>query len=287
MNNKKPIGLVADNGADLPQEFIDKNQIEVVFHQVYFPNEGFSSVDKINSCDFCKKAREMKEKNIFPKTSFAAMGAFKDAYQKALEKYEKILAVIVTAKHSGAFNSASQAKSLMEEGNKIEVIDSALISTGQGILVVKIQELIDQNKSVPEILESVKLMKEKIRFFGFLEDYSWLKSGGRIPGRLIDIMEAFQKRGVRMALGMKDGKLGVRGIKFLAKDRVKAIVKELAKKKGISKIAIAHADALPEAQRLKTELEKIGKEILYVTDLTPVLIAHGGPGALIVSYYSE
>lgn len=285
--NKKPIGLVVDSGADLPREFIEENQIELVRHQVYFPIEGLSSIDKISACDFCKKAREMKEKNIFPRTSFASMGLFQEAYKKALEKYEKILAIILTSKHSGAFNSAHQAKMLSEEPERIEVVDSFLVSTGQGILAMKMQELINQNKTLQEILERANRLKEKIQFFGFLEDYSWVKEGGRLPGKLVDIMEVFQKRGIRLALGMKNGKIGVRGIRFSAKDRVAAIVKELSKKTEKLKVAISHADVLAEAQRLKSELEKIGHEVLFVTELTPVLIAHGGPGTLVVSYYSE
>jgi len=291
--NKKSIGLVVDNGADLPQDFIEKNQIEIVRHQVYFPEEDSDSVYQMGSKDFYRK---MREKKVFPKTSFASIGSFCQVYQRALEKFENILAIILTSKHSGAYNAAYQAKLMMEEPKKIEVFDSLLVSVAEGLLAMKAQELINQNKKLPEILDNINEFREKIQTFGFLEDFSWAKAGGRIPEKIIKIIKLFQKRGIRLALGLKNGKIGIAGVRFSAQDRVEAIVNELKKvgqihlalkTEGGVKVAIAQADVLSEAQRLKFELEKIGKKVLFLSELTPILVAHAGPGTLIVSYYLE
>lgn len=284
--NKKPIGLVVDNGADLPREFIEKNQIETVSHQVYFSGEDLD-IYQMSPKDFYQKLREMKEKKIFPKTSFASVGSFRETYQRALEKFENILAIVISSGLSGAFNAANQAKKMISESQRIEVFDSSLVSVPQGILAIKAQELINQNKKLPEIVEKLKEFKEKIKMFGFLEDFSWIAAGGRVPEKILKIIELFQKRGIRLALAIKKGKIGIAGVRFSAKDRVEAIIKELSKKVDKIKIAIGQADAFSEAERLKKELEKIGKEVLFVSEITPVLVAHGGPGLLVVGYYKE
>jgi len=285
MSNKKPLGIVVDNGADLPKDFIEKNQIEVVSHDFYFPGEE-------NNTDYQKDPQlfyqKMREKKVLPRTSFASVGKFYQAYQKALEKFESVLAIILTSKHSGAFNAACQAKRMLGEmSSKIEVFDSLLVSVPQGIIIMKAQGMIDLGKKIQEILKDLTQFRSKIKTIAFLEDLSWAVAGGRISGNLAKVMTFFQEKGIRVALTIKEGKLTLGGIKVSAKDRIEAIVRELKGKMGKIKVAIGHANIPQEAERLKEELEKIGKEVLYVTEMTLVLASHGGPGALVVSYYEE
>jgi len=116
---KKPIGLVADTGADLPKDFVINNGIEIVEHKFYFPGE---ELDDLNATDFSRKMRENLEKGIMPKTSFAPLAVFKETYQKALEKFDEVIAIILTSVHSGAYSAAEQAKSLLgQAGDRIHV----------------------------------------------------------------------------------------------------------------------------------------------------------------------
>jgi DegV family protein with EDD domain len=286
MENKKPIGIVVDTGADLPRDFIEKNEIQMVEHKFYFPGQESEVFN--NLTDFYQKMRQNLQKGIFPKTSFAPVADFREAYQKSLEKFDQVLAIILTSVHSGAYSAAEQAKNLMGElGQKIHIIDSLLAATAQGVFIIKAQELINQNKTIPEIKEFLNGFRDKIKTFAFLENYSWVKASGRLPEGVIRIMELLQKTGTRPALGIKDGKISMAGVKFLAFDRVEAIIKEVKKIAGRVFVVISHADALVEATRLKNELEKIGKEVLYVSETSPVLVSHGGPGILIVSYFAK
>jgi len=285
MENKKPIGLLIDNGTDIPKDFVADNQIEVVEHDFYIPGEENNKDYQNNPQIFYQK---MKENKALPKTSFASVGKFYQAYQKALERFENVLAIILTSKHSGAFNAACQAKRMLgETSSKVEVLDSLLVSAPQGILVMKAQELVNLGKKIKEILENMTQFRKKIKTIAFLDDLSWAVAGGRISGNLAKIMTFFQKKGIRVALTIKEGKLTLGSIKVSAKDRVEAIVRELKGKAGKVKVAIAHANIPQETQRLKEEIEKIGKEVLYVAEMTLVLASHGGPGTLVVSYYEE
>jgi DegV family protein with EDD domain len=285
MSDKKPIGLVVDNGADLPQDFIDRNGIEVAEHKFYFPGEEDIN---LSFADFYKKMRENLKKGIVPKSAFAPVAAFKEAYQRALEKFDEVLAIIITSVHTGAYSAAEQAKSLIGQASeKIHVIDSLLASVGQGLFVIKAQELISQNKNISEVKEFLNGFRDKVKVFAFLEDFSWVKASGRLPEGVIRIMELLQKTGTRPALGIKNGKISMSGVRLMAFDRVDAMVREIKKIRGKVKIAISHAGVLEEAMRLKTELEKVGKEVLYVAQTTPALVVHGGPGLLVVSYYQE
>jgi fatty acid-binding protein DegV len=53
-------------------------------------------------------------------------------------------------------------------------------------------------------------------------------------------------------------------------------------------VAILHADAREEAETLRrTIADRFDCDELYVTELTPVMGAHTGPGVLGVAFYAE
>jgi DegV family protein with EDD domain len=52
--------------------------------------------------------------------------------------------------------------------------------------------------------------------------------------------------------------------------------------------AVVHADALDKAERLRQKVASLFNcRELYVTDLTPVMGTHAGPGVLGVAWWSE
>jgi DegV family protein with EDD domain len=52
--------------------------------------------------------------------------------------------------------------------------------------------------------------------------------------------------------------------------------------------AVVHADVLDEAERLRQEVASLFNcRELYVTDITPVMGTHGGPGVLGMAWWSE
>jgi len=282
---KKPIGIVADEAADLPEELRNKYQIENVLYKVSFPQEEFEGIRLKGN--FYQKIREAVK---LPFTSFPQARDFQKAYQKALEKFDRILVIVISSTLSKAYaHGALIAKQKMDlkDQKRIEVFDSFLGATAQGLLVMKAQELINQGREMKEILAYLSKFKKKIKLFGFLEDVKWLKAGGRISSPLAKVLEALQNKGIRPAIGLKNGKIVMAGIRFSAKDRVRTILKEIKKqkKRGEIKIAIDHADVIDETQRLKRGIEELGQEVLFISLLSPALGAHTGPGTLIVSYY--
>jgi len=123
MNNKKTIGIVVDEAVDLPKEIIDEHQIGIVPLKAYWPE-----IENLPGENVFQKMREAEKKGIktFVKTSQPSIKDFLNVYQKQLEKFEKIICLTITSKHSGTYNSGVQAKRFLnpkEEGN-VFVIDS-------------------------------------------------------------------------------------------------------------------------------------------------------------------
>jgi len=299
MNNFKRIGFIVDEGADLPKEIIEKNQIEIVPFKLDWPE-----VKDLPGENIYQKVREAEKRGIksFAKTSQPSPRDFLDAFKRQFEKFENLICITITSKHSGTFNSAIQAKSFLELKEKARtwIIDSLNISGGEGLLVLKAIELIKNynlttvpGEKIMEIIKELEDFRKKIHFRAILKDPKWAEASGRISHLVANLLRKMAQIGVRPLLGLKEGEIKVVGIKRGVKDMKVALFKELEEKtkrlrmKGkIIKAVITHADNLTEAKILKEMIEKnlIGVEIVFLNLINNIVGALAGPDALSLSW---
>jgi len=278
MNNKKPIGIVSDCTCDLPEEIIKKYDIGIVSVTAFWPE-----IENIPGENIFQKIRELEKRGdkSFAKTSQPSPQAFIEVFKRQLEKFEKIICLTITSKHSGTYNSGCQAKRFMgEEGKNIFVIDSLNGTVSLGLIVLKAIELAESGKSLEEILKEITSFIPQVKLYALLEDPKRLEASGRISPTIANWMRRAQKIGIRPLIGLKDGKITAIGLKTGAKDIPMALFKELesksndVRKKGKKiKVAIAHGDNLERAQQLKELIEKNleGAEVVFLNLVDDVL----------------
>lgn len=292
MNNKKAISIVVDEGADLPQEIIEKYQIGIVSLKVDWPE-----IENLPGDNTFQKMREAEKRGIksFAKTSQPSPKDFLDIFNSQLEKFEKIICLTITSRHSGTYNSAFQAKRFLEpeKGKRVFVIDSLNGSCGLGLLVLKVIDLIESGKSVEEILKELEEFIPQIRLYALLEDPKWLEASGRISGTLANWIRKAQKIGFRPLIGIKKGKIGAVGIKTGVKDIPTALFRELESKtkelrsqgKKI-RVAITHGDDLDSAKKLKEmiESELENTKVVFINLVDDIIGSILGPDTIILAW---
>ncbi len=295
------IGLIVDEGADLPKEIIEKKfagLIEVVPLKMEWPE-----VENLPGENIFQKMREAEKRGIkgFGKTSQSSPKDFLDVFKKQLEKFEELICITVTSVHSGTYNSACQAKKFLDfnppttqQGEKVFILDSLNASAGQGLLVLKAIDLIKKGtKTTKEIFDDLVDFRSKIHLSAMLKDPKWLEASGRISHFLADWVRKMEKIGIRPLLGIKKGKIKAVGIKKGAKDIPTALFQDFKSKtekllnqnKKI-RVAITHGDNLKGAQRVKEMIEKNLKntEVAFVGLIDNVLGVLVGPDALILAW---
>lgn len=287
------IGLIVDEGADLPKEIIEKYQIEVVPLKMEWPE-----LDNLPGQNTLQKMREAEKRKIqsFGKTSQPSPKDFLDAFKKQFEKFEKVLVVAITSKHSGTYNSACQAKNFLalEEQKRVFVVDSLNGSGGEGLLVLNATDLILKGeKSIEEIAAELEKLRSNIHLAGMLKDPKWLEASGRISHFLADWIRKMEKIGVRPLIGIKNGTIKAVGIKRGAKDIPTALFQELEEEtkklrnqgKKI-RVVITHGDNLEMAQKLKATVEKELKsvEVVFLNLIDDVLGILVGPDSLLFAW---
>ena len=284
-SNRRKIGIVTDEASNISQDFAENYEIQVVKFPVWFPDEDEEVKD---TQVLYQKMRETKK---MAKTSAPPPFRFKKAYKKALEKFDRVLAILLFKGWSGTFDSATRAREQMsaEERERIEVFDTHLASVAEGLMVWKAQELINEGKGSAEILGILEEFRENVKLFGIIGDLAWLVQGGRLREPLATTALALQKAGIRPAVGIINGEIKMTGLKFSGKDRIPTILKELkrASQKGKIRIAIAHADLPDESlSRLEQGIENLDAELLFTSQLTPLVGSNTGPGTILVAYHS-
>jgi len=284
---KRPLGLVVDSVSALPREFLKKYDIEEVPCKVIFQGK---ETDLSGKALYEKMREAIKTSQSLPTTSIPSIGDFVSAYERALENFEKILVITLSRRLSGVYSGARVARSTFKKPQKlnITIFDSLTAEVGEALVVIKAQELISQGKKLEEILQELRQFCPEVKFYGALESLKYISAGGRlrIPLIVFTGISLIQKIGIRPLIEIKEGKVKFRGVR-LGKNMAKLLAKKIEKlREGKEiRVAIAHADNLKAAEDLKAELEKRPKvKVLFISEVSPVVGVHAGPGTLLAVF---
>jgi DegV family protein with EDD domain len=289
-NFKPKIGIVTDEGGDLPEELIKKHNISIVPFRVDLGEM------KDLAGNIYQRIREAEKRGLksFVKTSQPSPGDFLKAFREKLKEFEEIICITVTSKHSGTFNSALQAREYLPEKEKIHIVDSMSVSGGEGLIILKAASLIKSCLKANKILEKLKESVLRTNLIFILESPKWAVASGRIPKVLGAFLEKMRNLGLYPVLTLKKGKLGLSSIRKGVKELSSALFEEfknkISKEKINSeiKIAITHADNEKEAKKLEDLILKVKNcRIEFKNIIGNIVGGLSGPGAVALAWQTE
>lgn len=241
------IKILTDSCLDLPEELIKQNNIEVIPVLINFGDKSYIDREEINLEQMQEKIQSEK---ILPTTSQITPIRFEEIFRKHLDEGYKVLAILMSSNMSGTYNSACIAKDMIESDD-IVIVDTQVITSAQGFLVLKACELRDKGLSAEAIKEEILTMIPKMNASLCFESLENLVRGGRISKTAGAIGTAL---GLRVIVGFQDGMM-------VAKDKVRGNKKAL--KKIISDYESSNPDKNEpvilieiESPEMKAELKK-------------------------------
>lgn len=281
------IKLIVDSTVDLSKELYEENDIEVIPFDVNFGEENFKDGVDI---DVAKVYEKVKEYGELPHTAAASLVAFEDAFKKWVDKGYDVIYVGIGSLLSSAFNNVRIAAGDMLDKN-IFLVDSKSLSSGSGLLALKIAKYIKEGKkTAKEIVEIVQPMADKVvaQFTVYTLDY--LRKGGRCSGAAAVVGNLLH---IHPYLRVVDGKLivykKVRGpMKIALKEQLNDLIAALPNV-DMDNIMVTHT-GMPEGLNdfVKEEVEKlVGKGIVKETTAGAVIGSHCGFGTLGILYIKK
>ena len=281
------VAIVTDSVACLPKELVEKYSIEVVPIQVIFEDKTYRDGIDITPSQFYAL---LKQAEKLPTTAASLPGPVLETYHKVSQRASSILCITLSTKFSGMFNSAMLAKEMVKEALPnvvIKVIDSETAAAAQGFVVLAAARAAALGKSLTEVAETAKNMTQRVKLFAALDTLYYLAKGGRVPkvgalaGSLLKI-----KPILTISQGEAHPVTNPRTNPGAIKRILSLMEKTIVKGQPLH-VAVMQADAMERAIALRDEISsRFDCAELFITEFTPVMGAHTGPGVIGVAFYS-
>ncbi len=281
------VKIISDSTCDLSQELVEKYDIEILPLHILLGEEEYEDGKSITPDEIYEWS---DANNSTPKTSAAGIEQVMDAYRPHLEKGEEIVIFSISSDMSTTYNVMRMGAVELDAEDKVFVIDSANLSTGEGLLVLEAAIMAQEGKSGAEIAARIEELKPLVRASFVVDTLTYLHRGGRcsgvaaLAGGMLKLHPKIVVEGGKMKPEEK-----FRGkISKVVMDYVKSMEADIKNAK-TERIFITHSGSEQAViDEVYSYLEGLGifKEIL-ITRAGCVVSSHCGPGTLGVLYIAN
>lgn len=283
------VAIVTDSTCCLPKELVEKYDICVVPLEIIYEGKSYRDGIDMTTSEVYKI---MRRKENLPTTSTPSAGDFLEVYRQLSREAESILCVTLTGLQSMTFEAASAAKEMAREeipNTTIEVLDSRAVSGALGFIVLEAARVVNQGAELAQAAEVARNMMGRVNFLAMLDTLYYLARLGRIAraaawaGAVLSmkpILEHSPAVGETMPVARPRTKTKA----------VERMLEIMAERMGNSRVHVLvhHADELEEAKKLMAEIDlRFSCTELYLTEFTPIMGVHTGPGLLAIAFYAD
>jgi DegV family protein with EDD domain len=284
----RKVGIITDSTACIPEELVAKYDICIVPLMIIF--EGKSYRDGID-ISHGEVYRIMRRRENLPTTSTPSAGDFLGAYSRLSEQAESILCITLTSQQSKIYDTALVARDVAKEvltNTAIDVLDSRAVGGALGLIVLEAARAASQGADMAQVAEVARGMMPRVHFIAMLDTLFYLARTGRTgraaawAGSLLKIkpiLEHTTSTGVTMPVARPRTKAKA----------VKQLMEIMAERVGDSPVHVIahHADELEDGEKLKADIaSRFNCVELYLTEFTPGMGVHAGPGVLAMTFYT-
>lgn len=277
----KHIAIITDTDSCLPAELAKQHNITQVPIDLHIDGKKYTTGVDIDDQLLFEKVETAKE---HPTTSAPSPAAFEAAFKQAIaDGAEAIICICVSAQMSATYNSALLAAELFEQD--ITVVDSDNLSMGQGFIVLLAAEAVAGGASKAEVLELIADVSKRTLTYAVLGSLKYVALSGRLSKVSAGVADTFN---IKPILTVQNGKLEMVGRQRTKKRAMEKMLTMLSAAKNgnkVERVAIIHTTELDAARQLQQDVAAAldYEQSFIISDFTPGLSVHTGPGVLGVS----
>jgi DegV family protein with EDD domain len=283
---RRPVAIVADSSADLPDPVLDRHRIALVPLQVVFGDETFRDRVELKPEEFYRRLRGARD---LPTTSQPAPADFVRVFRDARAEADAVVAVLLSAGLSGTFASA-QAAVRAGGVSAVHLVDSRSASLGLGMLALRGAELAESGWTGAAIAEELERLRGQSGMLLTVDRYDNLLRSGRVSrgkawlGGMLDVKPILSLDAAGRVIPVDR----VRGRDQVVPRVLALLERRLTPRPKVIRFGVAHAEAPEMAERVRNALVAAYRpRDCFVTLATGVLATHVGPGAWAVFYQVE
>ncbi|MCE2463319.1 MAG: DegV family protein [Dehalococcoidia bacterium] len=288
MVHKRKVAVVVDSSSCLPRELLDKWDIYVVPHELIIQDRSFRDGIDINPAEFYQ--HYLNKDHEIPTTSSPKPVSFLEVFKSAFAVADGVVCIVLSANFSSTCQSAIIATRMAEKdmpGCRINVIDSGAAAGAEGLIALEAAKVAQCGAGLEEVVARIEELIPHVNLLALLDTLYYLRRSGRVP---------------RMA-AWAGAILGIRPLTELKLGEARVLDKPRSHAKGVERLVgvmkdrvqqrpahvnVMHAHAADSAMKLyhRVETEFNCREI-FISEFTPVMGAHLGPGLLGLAFYAD
>jgi DegV family protein with EDD domain len=267
------IAIITDSTSDLTPELCEQYGITVVPLSVTIGDttvqDGTFTME-----EFFERMNALPQ---LPTTSQPSVGAFVEAYEKALENASQVVSMHLSTKLSGTYSSAKTAAESFS--GRVQVFDSESLSWGLGLQVLEAARAAASGMDADAVVDRVTKLRDKVQVIVGLDTMDNIVKGGRLSktaGKLGGMLN------VKLTVEVRDGELVLsrvtRGSKAALQYGLKWVDSHMGDaKRGI--FCVMHALSLERAEWLREAIEeRYEVEEMHFVETGTVIATHTGTG---------
>ena len=276
------VRIIIDSTADVAENL--RARFTVLPLTLRFGDEEYQDGVTITSREFYEK---LVESDVMPTTSQATPYQFAEAFRAAVEAGDDVVAITVSSKLSGTWQSAMMAAE--EFPGKVFVVDSRSVAIGSGILAEYALELMEQGLEARELAERLTEARERVHVLAMVNTLEYLKRGGRISK---SVAFAGELLSIKPVIAIRDGEVAIIGKARGSRAANNLLVKEIENAGGVDffKPVMLGYTGMSDAMlhkyiRDSAFLWEDHLDQLRTTIVGSVIGTHAGPGAVAVAFF--
>lgn len=270
------IALVTDSASDLtPEQRAKYNIFSVPLRVVYRNGEYRDGIDISPSEVYDRLGEEL------PKTSLPLPNDVVAVYEELIEQgFTHVIHICISSGLSGTYNMVRMVAAEYPQLH-IEVVDTKILSMGEGFLVLECGKKLLETGSIASALAHIRTLRDNMMGVFIIRTLEYLRKGGRIGlvesvlGSMLNLKPVIfvNDEGIYQTLVKARGFNGA----------LDALVQEVKKRFSERPVhlAVVHGQAQNEAQNMLERLRSVLNIVEgFVTQVSPVLGVHTGPSLL-------
>ena len=237
--------------------------------------------------------RRMRVEKVLPRTSSPSAGDYLDAFTELLrEGAEAILCLTPSSRLTMAFNAARLAAEMARaafSGKRVRVLDTRVAACPQGFVAEQAARVAAQGASLEQVVATAEATRQRVGLVGTVHSLDYLVRGGRVSlaagllGNLLELKPLLTIQSDGTATCIARRRTTRAALQYMIE-----YVADCTHGRPPLKLAVMQADAPQEALQLEQlALQSWPTAEVVVTDFTPVMGGHTGPGLIGLAFYYE
>ena len=290
----KDYQIFSDSSCDMSSSLLMEYDITLVPFYITFDTENYyrENIELTNQRFY----EILTTEKVFPKTSLPSVVDYMTCFESAIEAGNDVLCLCLSSKFSGSYQSAVNAKLLLEEkytDANICIIDSMQATGGQGVLLLQIAKMKKEGYSLDECIHKVNEISSTSRIMFTVDTLEYLTKGGRV-GKATSL--AGTMLNLKPMIQLKEGELipysNVRGRKKSLLKMIEMVAEHFNETKESFHdydFIMANATTMEETLQVQEMLEElIGRKLEYpVFQIGVTIGTYTGPGAIGICFIKK